>query len=297
MARHRFVSLAGMWLLASLSSALSQDRGFSKDDRITPERLGLPAGNTRTSEPFVTRVYKTDEFDNILKRQPPGYPFTVTTDYALKDNETARVHEGVDLSSRSAGGQPPRPLDFKAGVYGVVVKAGDGPWGTITVQIRDGTLIQYLHTSASLVKVGDVVAPDTRLGVTGRTGAAVIHLHVQAKDKYGHTVSPDLAFRAGQRRLESGEKPEKPDPNELDFDPDAYSPVKPKITGKTVSPTADQKTKWVVEVIGDGGRVDLVLGEFPTYPSAVYCSQQWSDAHPKDLRLTREREVPLGSGR
>ena len=246
-----------------------------------------------TSEPFITRIYKTDDWDHILKKQPNGYPFTITRDYTLKDNETARVHEGVDLSSRPEKGEPPKPLDFKAGVYGIVVKAGDGPWGTITVQIRDGSLIQYLHTTASHVKVGDIVEPDTKLGVTGRTGAGVIHLHIQAKDKYGNAISPDLAFRAGQRKLESEKKPEKPNPNDIEFDPDTYSPVKPKITDRRVAAKIEPDSKWVVEVIGMGGRVDIVLGEFPTYKDALYCSQQWSEGHPKDLRPTREREVKL----
>jgi murein DD-endopeptidase MepM/ murein hydrolase activator NlpD len=101
---------------------------------------------------------------------------------------------------------------------------GDGPWGTITVQIRDGSLIQYLHTSASHVKVGDIVAPDTKLGVTGQTGAGIIHLHIQAKDKYGNAISPDLAFQAGQRTLESKEKLEKPDADQIDFGPDLALP-------------------------------------------------------------------------
>jgi murein DD-endopeptidase MepM/ murein hydrolase activator NlpD len=285
--------LLGLVLLVMTGSARAQDGGFSKDDGITPERLGLPKGNTRTSAPFVTRIYKTDDWDRILKPQPKDYSSTLKGDYTLKDHETVRVHEGVDLSSRPGKDQPTTPLDFKAGVYGVVVKAGDGPWGTITVQIRDGSLIQYLHTSASHVEVGDIVAPDTRLGVTGRTGAGVIHLHIQAKDRNGNAISPDLAFRAGQRKLQSKEKLEKPDPDQLDFDPDAYSPVKPKITGRSVSSKVEPESKWVVEVIGEAGRVDLVLGEFPTYRSALYCSQQWSEAHPKDLRLTREREVSL----
>lgn len=273
-------------------TALAQDGGFSKNDGITAERVGLPKGNTRTSEPFVTRIYRTDDNDDILKKQPDGYPFTITADYTRKDNETARVHYGVDLSSRPEGG-PAKPLDFKAGVNGIVVKAGDGPWGTITVQIQDGSLIQYLHTSAAHVKVGDVVGPDTKLGVTGRTGAAVIHLHIQAKDKNGHFISPDLAFRAGQRKLETKAKPDKPDPDELDFDPDAYFPVKPKTVGRMVSGKVEPETKWVVEVIGEAGRVDEVLGEFPTYDAAMYCSKLWNDAHPNDLRLTREREVKL----
>lgn len=167
--RHGLVVI--LVLLAPAGTALAQGQAFSRDGRITPERLGLPGGNTRTSEPFVTRVYKTDDNGDLLKKQPPGYPFTIATDYTLRDNEAARVHEGVDLSSRPGKGQPPTPLDFRAGVYGVVVKAGGGPWGTITVQLRAGSLLQYLHTSAALVKVGAVVAPDTKLGVTGRTGA------------------------------------------------------------------------------------------------------------------------------
>src|SRR6476660_2324080 len=109
----------GLAVLAS-STALAQDRSFSKEDRITPERLGLHKGNTRTSEPFVTRIYKTDAYGDLLKKQSPGYPFTITRDYTLKDNEAARVHEGVDLSSRPDKAQPPKPQDFKAGVYGVV---------------------------------------------------------------------------------------------------------------------------------------------------------------------------------
>ncbi len=297
MTKFRYACLLSSALLFVANTVLAQESNSSKDTRITPARLGMPANNTRTSEPFVIRIYKTDNSETILKKQPAGYPSTITSDYILKDNETVRVHEGVDLSSRPEPGQAPKPLDFKAGVYGIVVKAGDGPWGTITVQIQDGSLLQYLHTSLSHVKIGDVVAPDSKLGVTGRTGASVIHLHIQAKDKYGNSISPDLAFEAGQRKLESTDKPEKPDPDQLDFDPDTYSPVKPKITAKSVSSKIEPESKWIVEVIGGGGQVQLVLGEFFTYKSASYCSLKWSEAHPDDLRLTREREVKLGGGK
>ena len=132
------------------------------------------------SEPFVTRIYKTDDNDQILKKQPRGYPFTITEDYDLGENEKAQVHKGVDITSRPAPNEPARLMDLKAGVYGVVVRAGGGDWGTISVQLRDGSVIQYLHTTASHVKVGDVVAPDTLLGVTGRTGARDIHLRAYA---------------------------------------------------------------------------------------------------------------------
>ncbi len=276
-------------VLFSCASLPAQDA--SRDDRIRPEQIGLPKGTERTSEPFVTRIYKTDAAGNLLKQQPAGYPFTITQDYVLKDDEDFRTHQGIDFSSRPVPGAKPAPLDFNAGVYGTVVKAGDGPWGTITVQIYDGTLIQYLHTTSSHVKVGDVVAPQTKLGITGRTGAGVIHLHIQAKDKNGFAISPDLAFRLGQNKLQCKEKPDK---DLLDFDPELYSPVKAKMNSdRKVAATAELETKWVVEVIGGGGMVQQVLGEFYDYQSASRCAVTWSESHPDDLRLTREREVKL----
>lgn len=280
-------------VLASGGILEAQEANSSRDERIMPEKLGFPKGSSRTSEPFVTRIYRTDEAGQILKKQPAGYPFTISSDYTLKKNEAPRVHEGVDISSRLATGQPPTPIDFKAGVYGVVVRAGGGDWGTIAVQLRDGSVIQYLHTTASHVKVGDVVAPDTPLGVTGRTGAGVIHLHVQAKDQHGNVISPDLAFRAGQKKLATPVKPE--DGAGSEFDPDQFFEVPPKIIDGVVNPKAQPASKWVVEVIGAGGRIDEVLGEFPTYRDASYCSLRWSEDHPDDLRLTREREVKVAS--
>ena len=89
--RHKFSLWRKLWLelaraqrdlgLSRISSDAiaqmqAQEANASRDERITPERLGLPKGNTRTSEPFVTRVYKTDDSDQILKPQPKGFPFT-----------------------------------------------------------------------------------------------------------------------------------------------------------------------------------------------------------------------------
>jgi murein DD-endopeptidase MepM/ murein hydrolase activator NlpD len=284
----RFVWIVLLSLMASSLAA----QEVSRDQRIKAEQLGLPKGTERTSEPFVTRIYKIDSAGQFLKQQPQGYPFTIKQDYELKDDEDCRTHQGVDFSSRPASGEKPTPLEFKAGVNGVVVKAGDGQWGTITVQIYDGTLIQYLHTLASHVKVGDIVTPESKLGVTGRTGAGVIHLHIQAKDKNGFAISPDLAFRLGRTKSQFQEKPDK---SLLDFDPDLNSPVKAKVVGRKVSAVNRPESKWIVEVIGEGGKVDLVLGEFYDYQSASRCSVAWSESRPDDLRLTREREAKLKS--
>jgi hypothetical protein len=140
------------------------------------------------------------------------------------------------------------------------------------------------------VKVGDIVDPETKLGVIGRTGTAAIHLHIQAKDKHGNAISPDLAFRLGQKQLQSTDKPDKA---LLDFDPDVYTPVKAVVVERKVSAVTRPESKWIVEVIGSGGKIDLVLGEFFDYQSASRCAVTWSESRPNDLRLTREREVKL----
>ena len=120
----------------------------------------------------------------------------------------------------------------------------------------------------------------------------MIHLHVQARDKHNHPISPDLAFRLGQKTLATPIKAE--DDAGADFDPDQFLGVEPEVVNGVVHPYRSP-SKWVSEVIGGGGRVDLVLGEFPTYRDASHCSLDWSESHPDDLRLTREREVRLGS--
>lgn len=286
------VRAALAFVLLAASVGRGQDR--SRDERAKPEAFGLPAGNERTSEPFVTRVFKVDGAGRILPSQPKRFPHTVKEGDRIGEDEMTRTHYGIDFSSRPSPGGPPVPLDFTAGVHGVVVKAGGGPWGTITVQIHDGTLVQYLHATVSHVKKGDVVGPDTPLGVTGRTGADEIHLHVQARDRFGNLVSPDLAIKSGQKKLLSEEKA---DSEAVEFDPDLEAPVRAEVVGGRVRSLPKPETKWVVEVIGEGGRIDEVLGEFYDYQSASYCAQSWSRERPDDLRLTREREVKVGGTR
>ena len=91
---------ANMLLLLTLTASGVFAQDVSRDDRIKPEQLGLPKRTKRTSEPFVTRIYKTDGAGTILTKQPKDYPFTITEDYVLKDDEESRTHQGVDFSSR-----------------------------------------------------------------------------------------------------------------------------------------------------------------------------------------------------
>jgi len=103
---------------------------------------------------------------------------------------------------------------------------------------------------------------------------------------------PDLAFRLGQSKLQCKEKP---DPTLIDFDPDIYSPVKAKVIEGKVTAAVKPESKWIVEVIGAGGKVDEVLGEFFDCQSAPRCAVTWNESRPNDLRLTCEREVKLKS--
>jgi hypothetical protein len=273
-----------------LVSLCVADCCHSAEPIISPERLGLPKGNLRSSEPFVTRVYVKSKSGETLVPQPANYPKTVSSPYRPKSDEKIIIHYGVDLTSRELG--TPAPLKFRAGVYGKVMKAGDGPWGTITVQVEDGSLLQYLHTSKSFVKVGDLVEPSAFLGKTGATGAGVIHLHIQAHDDRSNFVSPDLVFATGAKQ---GMPKATFTKDELEFHPEESCGVEPRIINGIVQPVYLPPSKWIVEVIGSGGRVDEVLGEFYDWQSASYCARQWSDSRPEDLRLTREREVNVHS--
>ena len=58
--------------------------------------------------------------------------------------------------------------------------------------------------------------------------------------------------------------------------------------GRKVKLKVELLTSWIVEVIGGGGKVQRMLGEFPTYREAAYRSKRLSEDHQDDLRLTRE---------
>lgn len=202
------------------------------------------------------------------------------------------MHDGVDLTSRPAPGESPKRLDFIAGVHGIVTAAGEGPWGVIAIQLVDGSTLQYLHTSFSYVKVGEIVDPNTKLGVTGKKRANEVHLHVQAKDRSRNPISPDAAFRVGQAKLSSPLKVVHSSTVALNFNP--IGTFRPQVVDGVVRISKKMKVSfWATEVIGGGGKVDAVLGRFGTYEEAVRCSQEWSAAEPDDLRLTREREVTI----
>ena len=127
---------------------------------IPASRFGLHKRNVRTSEPGLRRN---------------------------------AFHYGIDFSSRDRNGNPTSQR-FTAGVHGVARVHQGSKWNTISVTVKNGNVIQYMHASQIVVKTGDRVKPSTILGQTGDTGSpGSIHLHIQARDRTGHFIDPDRA--------------------------------------------------------------------------------------------------------
>lgn len=55
--------------------------------------------------------------------------------------------------------------------------------------------------------------------------------------------------------------------------------------------TNGESARYIVVVIGFGGRIDKVLGTFPTYAAGGAVAHNWSVTHPDDLRLAWTWEI------
>ncbi|MDH5580313.1 MAG: M23 family metallopeptidase [Bdellovibrionales bacterium] len=110
-------------------------------------------------------------------------------------------HKGIDISENR-----PNPTNFErfsSGVWGVVVPPLGGQWGTITVDPfhTPGHQVQHIHTSNQNIRPGDIIAPWTIIGTTGKAAppdkpVTGVHLHLQVFDKNGSPKYPqwDRAF-------------------------------------------------------------------------------------------------------
>src|SRR5262249_34232840 len=99
-------------------------------------------------------------------------------------------HMGIDIVSRDEDWETVG-VDFVTPIDGVVRLATSSPWNTIAVLLDTGDQLQFLHASEVYVADGASVAAGEPLGKTGNVGTSVIHLHVQAKNRWGAYVDPD----------------------------------------------------------------------------------------------------------
>ncbi|MGJ4946431.1 M23 family metallopeptidase [Bradyrhizobium sp. HKCCYLS1011] len=108
-------------------------------------------------------------------------------------------HPGADANYE--GGQA-LPLNrsypaLRSPVTGVVTRAGEGDYGTIAIQDKNGLSHQLLHTHSRHVSIGDPVLAGQLIGTMGNTGVdhpglegGDFHLHYQIKDPHGNRVNP-----------------------------------------------------------------------------------------------------------
>lgn len=97
-----------------------------------------------------------------------------------------RMHNGNDLAA-------PEGTPLVAMSTGEIIFAGWMGGGGNTTKIRywDGTVAWYLHQSAILVNVGDVVAPGQLVGRMGNTGNSFgSHLHLEIHPGGGPAIDP-----------------------------------------------------------------------------------------------------------
>ncbi|SFI47530.1 M23 family metallopeptidase [Bradyrhizobium sp. Gha] len=143
--------------------------------------------------------------EDMMRRilQPIGrVPPHVTSPYGAvsgRPRGSSNPHRGIDFNY--VGGQQ-APLnkshpELRSPVNGVVERAGDDQWGTISIRDNNGLRHQILHTNSRNVKVGDVVAAGQVVGTMGNTGLfdkngrpGQQHVHYQIKDPAGNVLDP-----------------------------------------------------------------------------------------------------------
>ncbi|WP_082641444.1 M23 family metallopeptidase [Bradyrhizobium yuanmingense] len=144
-------------------------------------------------------------WDDMMRRilQPvEGISPHVTSPYGAETGRprgSSNPHRGIDFNY--VGGQSARlntsHPELRSPVNGVVERAGDDQWGTISIRDNNGLRHQILHTNSRKVKVGDVVAAGQVIGTMGNTGLSDKkgnpghhHVHYQIKDLAGNVLDP-----------------------------------------------------------------------------------------------------------
>lgn len=143
-------------------------------------------------------------FHDIMRRVLPQIENVsphVTSEFLSTDRPkgTSNPHMGIDFNY--FGGQK-APINLshptvRAPIDGVVVFAGGGTAGRITIRDSDGYRHEILHTHSQHVKVGDRVSAGQLIGTMGNMGVlrkgvenGAHHVHYQIIDPAGNQLSP-----------------------------------------------------------------------------------------------------------
>ncbi|MGW0364956.1 M23 family metallopeptidase [Streptomyces sp. NPDC002990] len=128
--------------------------------------------------------------------EKPVDKYTLSATYGKGGSMWARKHSGQDFAV-------PVGTPVHAVHAGVVVKAGpngggDGPayGNAIVIKHANNTYSQYAHLSRIQVKIGQKVATDQRIALSGNTGNSSgphLHFEIRTTPNYGSSINP-VAF-------------------------------------------------------------------------------------------------------
>ncbi|MFJ8214587.1 M23 family metallopeptidase [Streptomyces sp. NPDC096033] len=128
--------------------------------------------------------------------EKPVASYTLSATFGKGGAMWAHKHSGQDFAV-------PVGTPVHAASAGTVVKAGpngggDGPayGNAIVIKHADNTYSQYAHLSKILVKVGQKVALDDKIALSGNTGNSSgphLHFEIRTTPNYGSAIDP-VAF-------------------------------------------------------------------------------------------------------
>ncbi|MER5932641.1 M23 family metallopeptidase [Streptomyces sp. NPDC002054] len=131
------------------------------------------------------------------KKPVKGYTLTAT--FGKGGNMWTSKHSGQDFAV-------PVGTPVKAVSAGTVVKAGpngggDGPayGNAVVIKHANNTYSQYAHLSKIQVKIGQKVAADKQIALSGNTGNSSgphLHFEIRTTPNYGSAVNPVAFLRA-----------------------------------------------------------------------------------------------------
>jgi murein DD-endopeptidase MepM/ murein hydrolase activator NlpD len=136
-------------------------------------------------------------WQDIMQRMLPpirGVLPHITSPYGASEGRplgSSNPHRGVDFNyfGRQSGINLTHPA-LRSPVTGIVTKAGQDKYGTVTIRDANGFSHTILHTDSQHVTVGDPVASGQLIGTMGNTGAVQQHVHYQLKDPAGNLINP-----------------------------------------------------------------------------------------------------------
>ncbi|MEV8536595.1 M23 family metallopeptidase [Streptomyces sp. NPDC051211] len=129
----------------------------------------------------------------------PVNAYTLSATFGKGGSMWARKHSGQDFAV-------PVGTPVKAVSAGTVVKAGpngggDGPayGNAVVIKHDNNTYSQYAHLSKIQVRIGQKVAADKQIALSGNTGNSSgphLHFEIRTTPNYGTAVNPVAFLRA-----------------------------------------------------------------------------------------------------